>query len=384
MISIILVSYNKDEVTQACVESIHQNVSIPYEIIIVDNNSSEESIDILDRLENVKLIKNNNNVGFPAACNIGLEHAKGDIIWFLNNDTIIPTGSLERMVELLLSDESIGMVGPVSNRISGIQQIPVDYENDSEIESFALQNSQKNAGQTLRVIRLVGFSMLLRKSTLDKLGGLEERMGIGTFEDDDICLRLVANGYKLMIAKDAFIHHLGNVSFKAAGGHPAIGDHNQRVVSTKYHMTVPDETVLNQDIIDWVSPRAKRIIHVECGAGAYGLYASTNGIYATGLESNSRKLQLAKNHYQRCELFQPGSDFNYNEKDIDTLIIEKQLDHNHTISVVRSLLGTLICGAQVIVQVPKITVIKENVFSTYYDGWNDEGHYPKRGCFEIQ
>lgn len=65
--------------------------------------------------------------------------------------------------------------------------------------------------------------MLMRKASLDRLGGFDERMGIGTFEDDDLSLRFVSAGYKLLVARDAFIHHVGNASFKAAGGYPPGG-----------------------------------------------------------------------------------------------------------------------------------------------------------------
>ena len=169
MVSIILVSFNVPEVTIACIESIKSNVGCPVEIIVVDNASSQQTIDALEAMDGISLIKNSKNLGFPAACNEGLAAAKGDYVWFLNNDTIIPHGSLELMLSVLDSDEKIGMVGPVTNRISGIQQIPVDYEGIDlpAIESFAEKRRSEFGDLTEAVTRLVGFSMLLRKSELD-------------------------------------------------------------------------------------------------------------------------------------------------------------------------------------------------------------------------
>lgn len=164
------------------------------------------------------------------------------------------------------------MVGPLTNKINGIQEIPITYTgtDTNEINEFAKRNAKEYQNQTMRVIRLVGFALLLRKSTLDILGGFDERMGIGTFEDDDLSLRLVANGYKLLIAKDAFIHHIGNVSFIGAGGYATTGDHNQKIVSTTFEMTVPDHTTIDENLLDKIKS-SSCILHVECGAGALGL-----------------------------------------------------------------------------------------------------------------
>jgi O-antigen biosynthesis protein len=109
MVSIILLTYNQWPVTKACLDSIKENVSIPHEVIVVDNASKDETVEELKKREDIIGIYNESNMGFPAVCNIGLAAAKGDLVWFLNNDTIVPRNSLERMVELLLSDESIGM-----------------------------------------------------------------------------------------------------------------------------------------------------------------------------------------------------------------------------------------------------------------------------------
>lgn len=383
MVSIILVSYNKGDVTCDCVSSIHAHVTVPYEIIIVDNDSNDETQELLKRLENVRIIWNDRNAGFPAGCNIGLAAAEGDIIWFLNNDTMVPPNSLERMVDLLMSDDNIGIVGPVSNRIHGIQQIDADYEDKQGMLAFAERTHKAFRGQTQRVVRLVGFSMLIRKSSLDRLGGFDERMGIGTFEDDDLSLRFVEHGYRLVVARDAFIHHIGNVSFIAAGGYPSNGDHNQRVVSTTFGMTVPDETTINGDLMKQIKPEAKRVLHVECGVGAYGLRASEEGRYAVGLESSENKFRLAKNHYHQCLLYPLDRSFTLKGSGFDTAIMEKQLDNEQAQRVISSLRSSLASGAQVLIEVPKISAISGEKFAAYQDGWDENGPFPRRGIFIV-
>ncbi len=383
MISIILVSYNVGDVTKACIQSIKRNVTIPYEIIVVDNNSEKATIDILDGIDGINLIKSGVNQGFPRGCNMGLAAAKGDIIWFLNNDTIVPPNSLERMTELLLSSEDIGIVGPVTNRINGIQQIPVDYTDEAEIDGFAERIATDYSGQTQRVIRLVGFSMLMRKASLDRLGGFDERMGIGTFEDDDLSLRFVSAGYKLLVARDAFIHHVGNASFKAAGGYPPGGIRNQYTASCSAGMTVPDETVINKHLATYVDENAQRILHAECGAGAYGLFADEAGKYIEALESNAAKANIAKNHYKKISMYTPGVDFQFNGRDFDTAIIEKQYDMELSLSLVRSIRPALCNGARLVLQTPKITAVNGRVHETYMENWDANGYIPLHGQFDI-
>lgn len=383
MVTIILVSFNEGHLTRDCVASIRRNVTISHEIIIVDNCSGAETQAILGGLQDVTLIKNTHNAGFPAGCNRGLAAAKGDLVWFLNNDTYVPPGSLERMVELLLSDENIGMVGPVSNNVYGIQKIPVDYTDPSGIDVFAARVRREFFGQTWRTIRLVGFSMLLRKAKLDRLGGLDERMGIGIFEDDDLSLRLVANGYRLLVAKDAFIHHIGNASFRAAGGYPPTGALNQSIASTTFGMTIPLETILNSSLLERLDSTSRKILHVECGAGAFGLWAQEQGKVVSGFESSEMKYRIAKNHYDTCRLYRRGEPFSFEGTGYDALVLEKQLNDGETLEILRSLLPSLTAGAQILVQVPFLTAQHGEVFSTYLDAWDDAGARPLTGRFDM-
>ena len=389
MVSIILVSYNKHDITIQCVESIRRNVIIPYEIIIVDNNSKSETIEALKNIDGIRLILNNENKGFPSGCNDGCRIAKGDIIWFLNNDTIVPPKSLERMVELLISDDKIGMVGPVTNHISGNQQIPVTYTHDNEIDTFASFIAQKYMKQTTYVIRLVGFSLLIRKSTLSLIGGFDERMGVGFFEDDDLSLRLVVNGYKLLIAKDAFIHHLGSISFKAAmidtGYYPSLNDRNQRLVSNNFGITVPDEIILNEDILPFIPDNIHKILHVECGGGSLGLHMRERGKYIVGLDSNINKIKISHAHYNAIINYSSIEPFELSSiyDEFDMLIIEQQLNHDNTLSIIRNIKRNLAAFHRVLIHIPKITAINNDVYHTYFENWKSDGLTPNYGSFNI-
>jgi len=166
----------------------------------------------------VHIIRNETNVGFPAGCNQGLQRARGRYVIFLNNDTIVTEGWLEGLVRWSLFEwPKVGMVGPVTNFSSPPQQIGVDYQELSGLAGFAVRQRNKFANQAQRVERLTGFCLLVRREVLDKIGGFDERFGLGFFDDDDLCVRARQAGFELLLAQDVFVHHFGNRTFQGLG-----------------------------------------------------------------------------------------------------------------------------------------------------------------------
>ncbi len=124
--SIIVLTYNQLALTKQCLESIWKHTNNDcIEVIVIDNGSHDGTRDYLKQITSIKAIFNKTNEGFAKACNQGLEAASGDNILFLNNDTVVTNQWLEPMIKLLYQDDKIGMVGPVSNYVSGPQQVPV-------------------------------------------------------------------------------------------------------------------------------------------------------------------------------------------------------------------------------------------------------------------
>ena len=213
--SIVIVTHNQLRHTKKCVNSIRRHTNARYELIFVDNGSNEETVAYLESLTDVTLIKNADNRGFPAAANQGLAAARGEYLLLLNNDTLVTDGWLGRLQQPMRQDPQIGLVGPLSNRVSGEQQIPVDYKQTSGLARFAARLAEENAGQRTETDRLVGFCLLTRRAVVDRIGDLDERFGIGNFEDDDFCRRALNAGFRAVIARDAFVHHVGSATFRA-------------------------------------------------------------------------------------------------------------------------------------------------------------------------
>lgn len=213
--SIIILSYNTLELTKLCIDSIKKYTPPDlYELIVVDNGSTDGSAEYLAGEEGILLLMNSENRGFPAGCNEGARVASGDSILLLNSDTIVTPNYLTNMRAALFSSEKIGAVGVVSNNVSNRQQIAVNYKSLEELEEFARGFNTADKSKWHPYQTLVGFCLLIKRTAYADVGELDENLSPGNFEDDDICLRLRQAGYETLLLDDTFIHHFGNASFK--------------------------------------------------------------------------------------------------------------------------------------------------------------------------
>jgi GT2 family glycosyltransferase/glycosyltransferase involved in cell wall biosynthesis/Flp pilus assembly protein TadD len=221
LVSIIILTFNQLHHTKICLDSIEKHTPLSHEIIIVDNGSTDGTVEYLKEYiktcEHARVIANSTNLGFSAGNNQGMAIARGEYILLLNNDTIVTEGWLSSMISLLEREPKAGIAGPVTNNISGPQKIKeASYETLEEMEKFASQWTETHKGQTILYPRVVGFCLLTRKSVIDLIGCLDERFATGNFEDDDFCIRAAQAGYEARIVMDSFVHHTGSQTFKGA------------------------------------------------------------------------------------------------------------------------------------------------------------------------
>ncbi|MEX1030830.1 MAG: glycosyltransferase family 2 protein [Paenibacillaceae bacterium] len=207
--SIIIPTFNGRELLKNCIYSIKKHTEQPYEIIIVDNGSSDGTADFC-RQEQIDFISLATNLGFPIACNKGLRLASGESLLLLNNDVIVSRNWLDNMQRCLYSRRDIGIVGPLTNYASGKQQIDMPYTN---VEQMSLELNEPDSTKWQQVDRIVGLCMLFKRELMENIGLLDERFSPGHYEDDDYCMRARNAGYRLIMSGDVFIFHHGSASF---------------------------------------------------------------------------------------------------------------------------------------------------------------------------
>jgi GT2 family glycosyltransferase/predicted Zn-dependent protease len=222
--SLIILCCNQLDCTRLCLESVLRQTRRPYELILVDNGSTDGTAAYLQEIQarpgpaRVEVIRNEANVGFPAGCNQGLARARGRYLVLLNNDTVVTPGWLEGLIRWSLHDwPSVGLVGAVTNASRPPQEVAVDYRRLDDLDAFAARRRQQFAGKALEVERLTGFCLLARREVLEKVGVFDEQFGVGFFDDDDLSVRARQAGFRLLVAQDVFVHHFGSRTFTGLG-----------------------------------------------------------------------------------------------------------------------------------------------------------------------
>jgi len=221
-VSIIILTYNGVEYTKQFYDSLIESTDLNYELIIIDNSSTDGTKEYIQSIslnnKNVKAIFNDDNLGFPVAVNQGIQTTQSKYILIANNDIILTKGWLKRLIQVAESDRRIGIVGPISNEVSGVQKDKeAKYKTIEEMHLYADSIKEKNKNKTFHFPRVAFLCTLIKRDVINNIGGLDERFSPGNYEDDDFCLRAQLAGYKTVIAQDVFIHHYGSKSFKAAG-----------------------------------------------------------------------------------------------------------------------------------------------------------------------
>ncbi len=239
--SIIVVTHNGLMYTKMCLTSLlGTDWRDGDELIVVDNASTDGTPDYLREIQRnnpfVQVLLNECNLGFAAANNQGLNHAGGQSLVLLNNDTLVTQGWQNRLVGAL-SEPQVGLVGPVTNRTCNEAQIDAPYRTHRELGAFAQTYTTKHQGQGNDIRMLAMFCVAFRRDLWTQIGPLDERFGLGMFEDDDYARRVRDAGYRIVCREDVYIHHFGQASFGelcTGGDYDGVFETNRRRFEEKW------------------------------------------------------------------------------------------------------------------------------------------------------
>jgi glycosyltransferase involved in cell wall biosynthesis len=227
--SIIVPCFNQEEFTRLCIRALLRHTRRSWELIVVDNGSTDDTNAYLRGVQDaapvpVTIIRNTRNLGFPRAINQGLREARGEYLVLLNNDAVVTDDWLEQLVGLaemtgqVQGKPEVGLVGPMSNYAAPPQLVQdVPYRDLDEMHAFALRWRDQHRGRWLTAPKLSGFCLLMKRAVYEAIGGLDERFGLGLFDDDDLAERARLAGFGLAVAHDLFIHHYGSRTFAGNG-----------------------------------------------------------------------------------------------------------------------------------------------------------------------
>lgn len=248
-VTIALATFNSLEYTKFFLKNLQKNVHIPYELIIVDNNSTDGTKDFLSKLSDATIILNKRNLGFGPANNQAFARCKTEYFLGVNNDTVIFPGFIEHMLEFMEVHPKYGELGCHSNCIGAKnplnnknidQEIKLLKETNSSIfeafdkyfpnqKSFYNQFRVKNPGIQNIIVPpnfIGGWCYLVRTKDIKRIGKLfDKKFKIGFWEDVDLSWRIASLGLKIGMLKGAYIHHFNHSSFNASKDKLPKSDH---------------------------------------------------------------------------------------------------------------------------------------------------------------
>jgi len=214
--SIIIPVFNRKEYTEKCIDSIYKYGSdYPFEIIVVNNASSDGTAEYLRNLgDKAVAINNEQNRGFAKACNQGAEKAKGEYLLFLNNDTIVTQNWMDVLVSELDENEGVAIAGSKLIFPDGtIQHAGVVFADDkTPYHIYKHDSPEKFYTKKKRKFKAVTAAcMIIRRNIFFEVGGFDEAY-VNGYEDIDLCLKVDKAGKSIMYCPESVIYHYESIS----------------------------------------------------------------------------------------------------------------------------------------------------------------------------
>ena len=216
LVSIVIPTFNHFNHTQACLKSlaVHQT-NIPFEVIVVDDCSSDETREKLAEHSGLVVIHNEENSGFIDTCNAGARKAKGEFLFFLNNDTVVTDKCLDHLVETFSTHPQCGLAGAKLVYPDGrLQEAGGIVFNDGSGWNFG--RFENPAAPEVNFVREVdycsGAAILIRRQLFDHLGGFDQRYRPAYYEDTDLAFQVREQGQQVLYQPAAQVVHFEGIT----------------------------------------------------------------------------------------------------------------------------------------------------------------------------
>ncbi|MFG0773286.1 glycosyltransferase [Vibrio plantisponsor] len=214
-VSVVIPVYNNYAYTLRCLYSIAISKDVnSYEVIIADDMSSDETFDVLSKIEGLKYIRNSENLGFLKSCNNAVKSAVGEYVFLLNNDTAVMDGWLDNLVDTFDDNKKVGLVGSKLIYPNGmLQEAGGILWNEGAANYGKFQDPSEPQYNYMREVDYVsGAAIMVPRALWNTLGGFDERYVPAYCEDSDLCLSIRDKGYKVLMQPKSVVIHFEGIS----------------------------------------------------------------------------------------------------------------------------------------------------------------------------
>ncbi len=213
-VCIIVLNWNGVRDTLECLESISSLNYPNYEAIMVDNGSTDMSVEIVrNRYPGLTIIESDQNLGYTGGNNLGIQSAMkrmADYVWILNNDTILDRDCLKYMIEAAEIDPQVGLLSPIiffNHQRDRIQSCGAFFNTKGDrFSEWSSYRKEQNTNLDEAAFVLYGTALLIKRDVIEKIGLFDETF-FAYFEDFDYSLRAHKNNFRTMVVKSAKIYH---------------------------------------------------------------------------------------------------------------------------------------------------------------------------------
>ncbi|MBH9578014.1 glycosyltransferase [Inhella proteolytica] len=219
-VSVIVVLYNQAGLTLWCLEALAASRGVRFELLVVDNASSDRVPALLQRIDGATLLPQTENLGFLRAVNLAAQHARGEHLLLLNNDAVVEPDTLAHALERLQAEPDVGAVGgPIMLWDGRLQEAGSIVWNDGSCLGYG-RGDDPDSGP-YRFVRDVdycsGAFLMVRHALWRQCGGFDERYAPAYYEESDLCMRLIEGGYRIVYDPRVRVRHFEFASDAGSG-----------------------------------------------------------------------------------------------------------------------------------------------------------------------
>jgi len=283
LVSVIIPVYNKSDYTYACLRSIYDNPpAVAFEIIIVDDCSTDDTRELLGKIGGIQLLCNDSNLGFVRTSNRGAGAARGQYLLFLNNDTLVHPLWMDELFAVLSTHPEIGLVGSQLIYADGRLQESgcLTCQDGTSIPLGRLQSPNHPEFSYFREVDFCsGASILVRKSDFMEIGGFDLAYAPAYYEDPDLAFKLHATGKRIFVQPLSKVTHFEGISH-GEKAYSELVTRNKDVFIEKWAPALAQR--LYTDVQDYKSNRRhyrERVLYIDAlvpvpdrGAGSVDAY----------------------------------------------------------------------------------------------------------------
>jgi O-antigen biosynthesis protein len=227
-VSIIMPIFNGPYYTLRCLQSLLADTKSSFEVIAFYNGSLDETAELLNRCDNIQVIKNPENLGYIKANNAAAKYARGEFLLLLNNDAQLVEGSIEDSLKVFSSEQNVGAVGVRIKLATGKLQEAgcMIFRNGTSNGYLRYQDADDPRAIVMRDVDYCSaIYLLMRREKFIDLGGLDEIFSPAYYEETDLCTKLRAQGLRVSYVPSVTVEHFEFGSQHSKVGRSAILEH---------------------------------------------------------------------------------------------------------------------------------------------------------------